>query len=43
MIGARQAVAARDGLEALWTEGFQGSDLLVLDRIENYRRLYSWA
>ncbi|WP_159997457.1 hydroxymethylglutaryl-CoA synthase family protein [Roseomonas sp. 18066] len=43
MIGARNATPPRDGLDALYDQGFAGSGLLVLDRIENYRRLYQWA
>jgi polyketide biosynthesis 3-hydroxy-3-methylglutaryl-CoA synthase-like enzyme PksG len=43
MIGARNATPPRDGVESLYDEAFAGSGLLVLDRIENYRRIYRWA
>jgi polyketide biosynthesis 3-hydroxy-3-methylglutaryl-CoA synthase-like enzyme PksG len=43
MIGARNATPARDGVEALYEDAFAGRGLLVLDRIENYRRIYRWS
>ncbi|WP_439596804.1 hydroxymethylglutaryl-CoA synthase family protein [Falsiroseomonas sp.] len=43
LVGTKQITVARDGLEQLWEEGFAGSGLLVLDRIENYQRRYRWA
>ncbi|MBU8536757.1 hydroxymethylglutaryl-CoA synthase family protein [Falsiroseomonas tokyonensis] len=43
LVGTKQITVARDGLEQLWEEGFSGTGLLVLDRIENYQRRYRWA
>ena len=43
MIGARSGTPPRDGVEALYDDAFAGTGLLVLDRIENYRRIYRWA
>ena len=43
MIGARAAVVDAAGLEAIWSGQFAGRGLLVLERIENYRRVYRWS
>lgn len=43
MIGARTATVDAAGFEPIWNEQFANTNLLVLDRIENYRRIYKWS
>src|SRR5580658_99809 len=43
LIGTRNATVTPGDFTAIWQSHFAGSGLLVLDRIENYQRLYRWA
>ena len=43
LIGARTATIDPTGLEPIWNEQFANANLLVLDRIENYHRIYKWS